>query len=47
MTEYLKYNIGPKQLEAIRLFHQLAAKHGMLDRPVRELNVVEHPSPDF
>jgi hypothetical protein len=28
-----------KQLEAIRLFHQLAAKHGTLDRSVRELSL--------
>jgi hypothetical protein len=30
MTEYLKYDIGPRQLQAIRLFHELAAKHGMI-----------------
>ena len=38
MTEYLKYDLGPRQLDAIRLFHQLAAKHGMLPQPPRELN---------
>jgi chorismate dehydratase len=37
MTEFLKYDIGETQLEAIRLFHQLAAKHGMITTPVREL----------
>jgi chorismate dehydratase len=30
LTVYLKFDIGEKQLEAIRLFHQLAAKHGMI-----------------
>jgi chorismate dehydratase len=40
MTEYLKYDIGPRQLQAIRLFHELAAKHGMLAKPVRELDVI-------
>jgi chorismate dehydratase len=37
MTEYLKYNIGPRQVDAIRLFHQLAAKHGMIPASPREL----------
>ncbi len=37
MTQYLKYDIGPRQLEAIRLFHQLAHQHGMIDRPLAEL----------
>ena len=40
MTEYLKYDIGPRQLQAIRLFHELAAKHGMLDHPPRKLVVI-------
>ncbi len=39
MTVYLKYDIGPRQLEAIRLFHQKAHAHGALDRPVRELEL--------
>jgi len=37
MTEFLKYDIGPRQIEAIRLFHQLAAKHGMIGAPLRQL----------
>ena len=41
MTEYLKYDIGERQIEAIGLFHQLAAKHGMLQHPPRQLDVVE------
>ena len=40
LTEYLKFNIGPRQLEAIRLFYELAAKHGVIDTPVRNLVVV-------
>jgi chorismate dehydratase len=30
LTVYLNYDIGERQLEAIRLFHQLAAKHGII-----------------
>jgi chorismate dehydratase len=41
MTEYLKYDIGPRQLRAIRLFHELAARHGMIQHPVCALQVVE------
>jgi chorismate dehydratase len=33
LTVYLKYEIGERQLEAIRLFHQLAAKHGVIMTP--------------
>jgi len=40
MTEYLKYDIGDRQLQAIRLFHRLAAEQGILDRPLRELVVI-------
>ena len=39
MTEFLKYDVGPRQLEAVRLFHALAFQHGMLDRPPRPLLV--------
>jgi chorismate dehydratase len=39
LTRYLKYDIGLKQLEAIRLFHQLAAKHGLIENPARELKM--------
>jgi chorismate dehydratase len=39
MTEYLKYDIGEDQLRAIGLFHTLAAKHGMITKPIRELVV--------
>jgi chorismate dehydratase len=40
MTEFLKYDIGPRQLEAVRLFHQLAAKHDMIPLPVRDLETL-------
>jgi predicted solute-binding protein len=33
LTVYLKYDIGEPQLRAIRLFHQLAAKHGIIGEP--------------
>jgi chorismate dehydratase len=41
LTEYLKYDIGERQLEAIRLFHQLAGKHGIIER-VRPLSCDWH-----
>jgi chorismate dehydratase len=31
LTEYLQYDIGPRQIQAIEMFHQLAKKHGMID----------------
>jgi len=39
LCEYLKYDIGPRQLQAISLFHRLAGKHGMIPIPVRELRL--------
>jgi chorismate dehydratase len=41
LLEYLKFDVGPRQLQAIRLFHQLAFKHGTLDRQPRPLHVIE------
>ncbi len=37
MTEFLKYDVTPRHLEAIELFHRLAHVHGMIPavRPVR------------
>lgn len=40
MTEFLQYEITPKHLDAIRLFHDLAAKHGILPDPPRPLSVI-------
>ena len=39
LTQYLKFDIGPAQLEAIRRFHALAATHGVIPSPPRELDV--------
>jgi chorismate dehydratase len=33
LSEYLKFEIGPAQLEAIRLFNELATKHGIIPSP--------------
>ena len=40
LTQNLKFNIGPRQIEAIKLFYELAAKNGVIERPVRELQLV-------
>jgi predicted solute-binding protein len=40
LTQNLKFNIGPRQIEAIKLFYELAAKNGVIDGPVRELVVI-------
>lgn len=37
LTAYLKFEIGEPQLEAIRLFHRLAAKHGVIEHEPWEL----------
>jgi chorismate dehydratase len=44
LLEHLKFDIGPRQLQAIRLFHRLAYQHGALDRPPRPLQVVGNPA---
>jgi len=33
LSAYLKFEIGPAQLDAIRLFHRLANKHGIIAAP--------------
>jgi len=35
----LKFDVGEKELEAIKLFHQLAAKHGVIEGAIRELSL--------
>ncbi|HET6252049.1 MAG TPA: menaquinone biosynthesis protein [Tepidisphaeraceae bacterium] len=40
LTEYLQFDIGPKHLQAVRLFHRLAHQHGVIDHPPRELDVI-------
>jgi chorismate dehydratase len=37
LTRHLQFEVGPNQIEAVRLFHQLAHKHGAIESPVREL----------
>jgi chorismate dehydratase len=39
LGEYLKFEIGPPQLEAVRLFHRLAAQHGVVEHEPWELRV--------
>jgi chorismate dehydratase len=39
LTCYLKYDIGPRQLEAIRSFHKLAASHGVIPSTPRPLEL--------
>jgi chorismate dehydratase len=41
LTAYLGYEITDRHLEAIRRFHELAGRHGLLDGPVRELVVAK------
>ncbi|CAN5384242.1 menaquinone biosynthesis protein [soil metagenome] len=37
LTEYLRFNIGDREIAAIELFHQLAAKHGLIASPAQSL----------
>ena len=39
LTERLHFDIGPSQIEAVRVFHRLAFKHGLIPQEVRELVV--------
>lgn len=39
LTRYLNYEIGERQLEAIRLFHRLAAEAGIVPQPPRPLEL--------
>lgn len=41
LTVFLKFQIGPPQLEAIRLFHQIAADCGIIESPPRPLLVAD------
>ena len=40
LTRHLQYDIGPRHLEAIGLFHRLAFRHGLIPPAQRELDVV-------
>jgi len=37
LSTLMKYEVGPAQLQAMALFHALAARHGLLARPPREI----------
>jgi len=39
LTKYLKYDIGPRHLEAIRSFHQFAHHYGLIPHVPRELDL--------
>ena len=39
LTEYLKFEIGPRQLQAIELFHSLAHRHGLIDHAPDPLRI--------
>jgi chorismate dehydratase len=39
LTEYLKFDVGPRQLDAIRLFHRLAHRHGIIAHAPWDLNL--------
>ncbi len=43
LTRNLQFDIGPRELQAIRHFHQLAAEQGMIE-PLQELKVFEPPA---
>jgi chorismate dehydratase len=44
LTEYLKFDLGPRQFEAIRLFHRLAAEYGVIEA-CREVELHAAPTP--
>ena len=39
LTVYLKFDVAARQLQAIRLFHELAAKCGVITSPARPLEI--------
>jgi chorismate dehydratase len=39
LSVYLKFDVGERELEAISLFHQLAARHGVIEGTVRPLEL--------
>ena len=41
LTEYLKFDIGPRQVEAMRLFHRLAAEHGVIETVPAEVELYD------
>lgn len=43
LTVYLKYDIGPTECTAMRRFFELAARHGIIPDPPRELRIHHLP----
>ena len=41
LTEYLKFDITPRHVRAIRLFHELSHRHEILAYPPRNLELIE------
>ena len=40
LTRYLEFDIGPRHLEAIRLFHRLAFQYGLIPHAPADLSVI-------
>lgn len=45
LTVYLKYDVGPRQIEAMELFWRLAAKNGVIGESVRGVEVYDGSGP--
>jgi chorismate dehydratase len=43
LTDHLSYEVGPRQLESVRLFHDLASRHALIPAP-RPLSIMPLPS---
>ena len=39
LTVYLQFSVAERQLAAIKLFHELASKHGVIEHPPRPLEI--------
>lgn len=39
LTAYLKYDIGPRQIEAMKQFYELAGQHGLIASPPRTIEL--------
>ena len=42
LTRYLQFDVGDRELEAIRTFHRFAAEEGVIPAPPRPLSVRKH-----
>jgi hypothetical protein len=43
LAEHLKFDVGPDQLRAIRLFHQLSAELSVIDHAPWQLDLYDAP----